>query len=88
MLTIARTDVTSIPLPPSSIDANGRVLLYELTNDERTEGWRVFQLADGSYAFEVHAYDIVLLSEHHTCFADASARVSQWYGEEVIRKAA
>jgi hypothetical protein len=75
------TQESTIPLPPSPLDPNARVMLFELTEGNLDEGWRIFQLGDGTYTFEVQSHNIVLLSEHHASFADASARVSRWYAE-------
>jgi hypothetical protein len=87
MHTVPRPNKVSIPLPPSTLDPKARVMLYELADDDNHEGWRIFQLADGSYTFELQAHGIVLLTEHHVSFADASARVARWYGNRLPQQA-
>jgi hypothetical protein len=81
MQTASYSEAT-IPLPPSPLDPNvPRVMLYELTDDASNEGWRMFQLTDGTYAFETRQNEDVLFCEHHSSFADASARIDRWYGD-------
>lgn len=75
-------------LAGSAHDPNGRVLLYELTEGQRNEGWRVFRLADGGYTFEVQSDDVVVLAEYYASFAEVADRVNQWQAEGMPGRAA
>jgi hypothetical protein len=74
----------SIPLPPSLDLNDNRVVLFQLDDPETNEGWRMFSLPDGGYLFEMQTANGERISERHSSFAAASARLDRWYYERTL----